>query len=281
MVRRVVRRLFECSGPGGRPDETGIGWSGLSSLVHGTSKSPGLSAQLPHGRDLHLRTTKWSRGRKQKYTSTQIPSHAWGRCRSIQKRLKDWTIKWKNFRQSDSYREFFGIDGESIEVEWNIFPGLTFIGDPPEDPKRPERSKHWAWKVPRSNHLHVNFQWHRLDKQRKFRKMYFKFRTSQELHGEIIARDIGNSTARETKRSGTEHPAIHIMGNGIPSPHKWWKHSTKPVTQYSRVSVLWVVEFGKGKMAERPYTSMRNHRRQNSYFAQFTQVISSVSTAQS
>ena len=69
-------------------------------------------------------------------------------------------------------------------------------------------------------------------------KMYFKFRTSQELHGEIIARDIGHSTARETKRSGTEHPAIHIMGNGIPSPHKWWKDSTKPVTQYSRVSVL-------------------------------------------
>ena len=46
-----------------------------------------LIGQLPHGRDLHLRTTKWSRGRKHKYTSTQIPPCAWGKCQSIQKRF--------------------------------------------------------------------------------------------------------------------------------------------------------------------------------------------------
>ena len=54
-----------------------------------------LIGQLPHGRDLHLRTTKWSRGRK--HTSTQIPSHAWGRCRSIQKRIKDGEANSRNF----------------------------------------------------------------------------------------------------------------------------------------------------------------------------------------
>ena len=36
-------------------------------------------------------------GRKQKYTSTQIPSCAWERCKSTQKRTKDGMLKWKNF----------------------------------------------------------------------------------------------------------------------------------------------------------------------------------------
>ena len=45
--------------------------------------------QLPHGRDQHSRKIRWSRGRKQRHTSTQIPSHAWERCNSILKRTKD------------------------------------------------------------------------------------------------------------------------------------------------------------------------------------------------
>ena len=39
--------------------------------------------------------------------------------------------KWKSqildFERSNSYRELFGIDGESSEVKWNIFPGLTSL----------------------------------------------------------------------------------------------------------------------------------------------------------
>ena len=36
--------------------------------------------------------------------------------------------QYEDFRQSDSYSFFFfGIDGEPIEFEWNIFPGLTSL----------------------------------------------------------------------------------------------------------------------------------------------------------
>ena len=39
--------------------------------------------------------------------------------------------KWKDqlldFPQSNEYRELFGIDGEPIEFEWNVFPGLTTL----------------------------------------------------------------------------------------------------------------------------------------------------------
>ena len=40
----------------------------------------------------------------------------------------------------------------------------------------------------RSNHLQVSVQRHRMDTQRKFREVHFKFRTSQELREEILAR---------------------------------------------------------------------------------------------
>ena len=44
----------------------------------------------------------------------------------IQNRIEDGKIKLKNF-DCNSYRELLGIDGEPIEFEWNLFPGLTSL----------------------------------------------------------------------------------------------------------------------------------------------------------
>ena len=41
-----------------------------------------LIGHLLHGRDQHFLKIKWSRGRKQKFASTQIPSYAWEKCQS-------------------------------------------------------------------------------------------------------------------------------------------------------------------------------------------------------
>ena len=38
-----------------------------------------------------------------------------------------WEDQLKEFHQSNAYRELFGIDGEPIEFEWNIFPGITTL----------------------------------------------------------------------------------------------------------------------------------------------------------
>ena len=40
---------------------------------------------------------------------------------------KNWTDQLRELQKSTSYREKFGIDGELIEFEWNIFPGLTSL----------------------------------------------------------------------------------------------------------------------------------------------------------
>ena len=41
--------------------------------------------------------------------------------------LQDGKVKWQNFKTSASYGELLGMDGEAIEFEWNIFPGLMSL----------------------------------------------------------------------------------------------------------------------------------------------------------
>ena len=85
-----------------------------------------------------------------------------------------------------------------VRVEY--FPGLNFIGNFPEDPKRPARSrKKWTWTFWRSNYLHVNVQWHGFDEDSKFRKVHFEFWTRQELREEVLARTLVNPRPRRRK----------------------------------------------------------------------------------
>ena len=50
-----------------------------------------------------------------------------------------WRNQLEDFQKSDAVREGAGIDGEPIELEWNIFPGLTTL-DSAKDPKKSESS---------------------------------------------------------------------------------------------------------------------------------------------
>ena len=70
------------------------------------------------------------------------------------------------------------------------FPMTYVIGNPPKNPERSASSKHWVWEIWRSSHLHVDVQWHWMDKERQFRTVYYKFRTRQELREEILARAV-------------------------------------------------------------------------------------------
>ena len=168
-------------------------------------------------------------------------------ARAFRSKTKDGQINSEEFQRSNSYRELFGIDGEPSWVRVEYVPGTYLIGDPPKDPKRPARSKLWTWTFWRTDHLHVNVQWHRLDEERKFRQVYFEFRTSQELREEILCEDTGHSKAQPTNKNDTELSATHLKENGIPLPQKWWDISKRLDTQYSRASVLWVVKFWKRK----------------------------------
>ena len=57
---------------------------------------------------------------------------------------RDWNAQLEEFRQSNSYRELFGIDGEPIEFEWHIFRGLTTLQTLPNgaDVQRVRRAFH-------------------------------------------------------------------------------------------------------------------------------------------
>ena len=58
---------------------------------------------------------------------------------------------------------------------------------------------------------------------------------------QLTVLDVYRSLRR--KRSGMKLRFFtHLKENETPKPLKWWKDSKIPVIQYSRVSVLWVVE---------------------------------------
>ena len=98
-----------------------------------------------------------------------------------------------------------------VRVEY--FPRTHFIGAP-EDTERPARLKHWTWRFWRSNHLHVNVQCHRMDKESKFWK-YFKFQKKSRSTPRDSREDTGHSSALETKRSGMEFSATYLKENGF------------------------------------------------------------------
>ena len=54
------------------------------------------------------------------------PSDQVGESKSTEANAK-WKDQLQYFQQSNSHRESFGIDGQPIELVWNIFPGLTTL----------------------------------------------------------------------------------------------------------------------------------------------------------
>ena len=117
-----------------------------------------------------------------------------------------------------------------VRVEY--FPRAYLIGNAPENPGRSAKSRSWTSRTSGSNHLHVYVQRHRLDQERKFREMYFEFRSNQELRGDS-RKVIGHSLDQETKRSGTADGWItcaRFMGCGDRSIvlQKQYENPTNP-----------------------------------------------------
>ena len=75
---------------------------------------------------------------------------------------------------SASYKELLGIDEEATEFEWNILSGVTSLQNLH---KIQDGLRVWNIKPENhgSDHLHVNFQRHRLDKKRNRWNLYFEF----------------------------------------------------------------------------------------------------------
>ena len=62
-----------------------------------------------------------------KYVKAKVHACVWESCIIIQKRMRNGETRSVNFNDQTSAQELNGIDGETIEFEWNIFPGFTSI----------------------------------------------------------------------------------------------------------------------------------------------------------
>ena len=94
-------------------------------------------------------------------------------------------------------------------VRMEKFPRTYVIGDPPEDPGRLARSKHWTWRFWRSNHLHVKCSTTSNGRIEEFHNNVFQIPNTSRIKRGDSRKDSGHSLDRETKRSGTELSVIH------------------------------------------------------------------------
>ena len=100
-----------------------------------------------------------------------------------------WEGQVEQFRQSNSYRELLGIDGEPFEFECNILQGLTSFEilqkiqrDLQDRNIEPEKSEDRIIFMSMFNDV----DW----TKRGHSERCFKFRTSQEVREEILARTL-------------------------------------------------------------------------------------------
>ena len=72
----------------------------------------------------HDQVIKWAKARVRVFSdSVQCLKKMSGQLEAESK----WEDQVKEFQQSDSYRELFGVAGEPTEFKWNTFPGLTSL----------------------------------------------------------------------------------------------------------------------------------------------------------
>ena len=118
----------------------------------------------------------------------------------------------KDFQQTDSYRELFGIDGEPIEFEWII----------PQDLLR-RRSSRRSKKTCKINALNkenlkigsssCQCSMTSIGRREAIQKSVFQI-PNKSRSGE----DTGHSSALEAKRSATELSVKLLKETGIPQP---------------------------------------------------------------
>ena len=83
-----------------------------------------LKAHLPHGRDRQCLMIKWTKQKVRVYSDSVL-------CLGKMHDNRDAIIRWEGeveeFKMTASYKELLVIDGETIELEWNLLPGFSSL----------------------------------------------------------------------------------------------------------------------------------------------------------
>ena len=157
---------------------------------------------------------------------------------------------------SPSYKELLGIDGEAIELEWNIFPGsssLQILQEIQNDLRKRniEAEKFTDWIIFMS--MFNDIEWTKKGND----GICVSNSESQGIREESLAGTLDISRSWRRQEVVWNSPLHTWRKMRFYSHSKWWNASKIQVIQYSRVWALWVVEFWRRRMAETPYTSMR------------------------
>ena len=115
---------------------------------------------------------------------------------------------------------------------------IYVIADPSKNPDWFARAEHRAWKIHRPDHLHVNVQRHRLERKGNDGTCISNLEKVKEYAKGTL--DVPRSWRRKEVVWNSSWNTWRKMG--IYSHSKWWNDSKIPVIQYSRVSVLRVVQ---------------------------------------
>ena len=89
----------------------------LSSMKH--DFSPWIRSTLCHGQII-----KWTKAKVHVYSDSVL---CLGKLHNHSEANETWRDQFSDFQRSNEYAELYGIDGEPLEFEWNMFPGFTSI----------------------------------------------------------------------------------------------------------------------------------------------------------
>ena len=132
------------------------------------------------------------------------------------------------FKTSQEYRNLDRIDGEPMEIEWNIFPGFITLQLSQEVKRLLLRLNETPENFYRKDHLHVDVQRHLMGIKRQQDRMRVKCSTRFSICKKIWIR----------KRS--------FLGPG--SERKWYSISDdSPQGEWDRMAGKFMLEFGESK----------------------------------
>ena len=226
---------------------------------------------------IHDKVIKWAKAKVFVYSGSVL---CLGKMHDHSEANAKWRDQLEDLRQSNAYRDSYGIGGEPIEFERNISQDLQrwrFF-------KRPKRI--WTFDKQIQNNLREESSSCRcstmLTEQRKeILQNVFRIPRRSRTTQKSFRVDIDHSSAQEKKTHGMERTLINLKDSGILLLVSKWKISKKVDIRYSERYQS--VESRSPETARwKMYDSLflRNLRIQSSYFARFTQQISSVFTRQ-
>ena len=122
-----------------------------------------------------------------------------------------------------AYRKLFVIDGEPIEFEWNILPGLTSLEilqkiqrDLQDRNIEPENVEDWIILVSMFNDI----EW---TKEKGHPEQCISSSEKVKNHAKRFSRGHWTSLGPGVEKSnGMELTVTHLKENGILPPHRWW-----------------------------------------------------------